>query len=231
MSDPPTLELRGVGREFRRGAGDVVRALDDVSFSLGAGESLAVMGPSGSGKSTLLSLAGALDRPTRGECRLQGRDVARLDDRALSRLRNRTVGFVFQAFHLIPQLSVAENVEAPLAYGPWPEREWRVRARACLERVGIAHRAAHRPSELSGGELQRAAIARALVSDPVLLLADEPTGNLDSATGDDIVTELLGLAQQGRAVVIVTHDAAIARRAGRQLRLRDGRVVAGEAGA
>jgi putative ABC transport system ATP-binding protein len=228
VSATATLELRGVCREFRRGSSDVVHALEDVSLSVAAGESLAVMGPSGSGKSTLLSLAGALDRPTRGECRLPGEDVAGLDDVSLSRLRNRTVGFVFQAFHLIPQLSVAENVEAPLAYGPWPEQEWRARAQACLERVGIAQRAAHRPSELSGGELQRAAIARALVTEPALLLADEPTGNLDSATGEEIVAELLGLAEQGRAVVIVTHDASIARRAGRLLRLRDGRVVTGE---
>src|SRR4029453_19063212 len=140
------------------------------------------MGPSGSGKSTLLGILGCLDRPTRGAYRLDWREVSTLPDAELSALRNRRIGFVFQSFHLIPQLTVAENVETPLLYGDIPEKEWPDRVRACLEKVGIDHRSSHRPSELSGGEAQRAAIARALVSDPQVLLADDPTGNLDTAT-------------------------------------------------
>jgi putative ABC transport system ATP-binding protein len=182
------------------------------------------MGPSGSGKSTLLSILGCLDRPTAGEYRLFGESVDTLDDVRLSRTRNRRIGFVFQSFHLIPQLSVAENVETPLLYGDVPEAEWRPRALRCLERVGLAHRADHRPAELSGGEAQRAAIARALVTEPALLLADEPTGNLDSHTGEEVASLLDALHAEGRTVVIVTHNEALGRRAERVVRLRDGRV-------
>jgi putative ABC transport system ATP-binding protein len=152
--------------------------------------------------------------------------VADLDDRSLSRLRNRAIGFVFQAFHLIPQLTVIENVETPLLYGEVPAGEWRPRARRCLERVGLGHRATHRPTELSGGEAQRAAIARALVAEPSILLADEPTGNLDTATGEEIAALLEELNAEGRTLVVVTHNEALARRSGRILRLRDGRVEA-----
>jgi putative ABC transport system ATP-binding protein len=222
------LQLSRVSKVYRRGAAEV-RALDGVSLEVGDGEWLAVMGPSGSGKSTLLGILGCLDRPTAGEYRLLGRSVAELDDVALSALRNRAIGFVFQSFHLIPQLSLLENVETPLLYGGVPESEWRARATRCLERVGLAHRGDHRPAELSGGEAQRAAVARALVTEPRLLLADEPTGNLDTGTGREILTLLEGLHREGRSIVLVTHDESMARRAGRMVRLRDGRVVGPEA--
>ena len=208
---------------YPRGATAVV-ALDGVTLRIPAGEKLAIMGPSGSGKSTLLSILGCLDRPTAGEYRLFGESVSTLDDVRLSRTRNRRIGFVFQSFHLIPQLTVAENVETPLLYGEVPEAEWRTRARRCLARVGLSHRADHRPSELSGGEAQRAAIARALVTEPALLLADEPTGNLDSHTGEEVASLLDALHAEGRTVVLVTHNEALGRRAERVVRLRDGRV-------
>ncbi len=221
---PPLVELRGVGKAFPRGTVEVT-ALREVSLSIAAGESVAVMGPSGSGKSTLLGILGCLDRPTRGEYLLDGREVSSLDDAELSTLRNRRIGFVFQSFHLIPQLTVEENVETPLLYGRVPEKEWRSRVHACLEKVGLDHRSSHRPPELSGGEAQRAAIARALVTEPQMLLADEPTGNLDSATGDEVAEVLWGLHRAGRTVVVVTHNEALAARAQRVVRLRDGRIA------
>jgi len=220
-SAPPLIELRGVGRVYRRGTSEVA-ALRGVDLEVLAGESLAITGPSGSGKSTLLSLLGCLDRPSFGEYRLGQESVGALDDHALSRLRNRTIGFVFQAFHLIPELTVAENVETPLLYGGVPPAEWRTRARRCLEKVGLGHRADHRPAELSGGEAQRAAVARALVMEPPVLLADEPTGNLDSVTGEEIAELLAALHGDGRTVIVVTHNEALARRARRVVRLRDG---------
>jgi len=224
---PPLVALRDVVREYPRGASRVV-ALAGISLEIRAGEMLAIMGPSGSGKTTLLSILGCLDRPSGGEHLFEGRSVAELADDELSRLRNRSVGFVFQAFHLIPQLSVAENVETPLLYEGAPLPEWRPRALRALERVGLVHRADHRPSELSGGEAQRAAIARALVTAPRLLLADEPTGNLDTATGEEIAALLDELNAQGATVVLVTHNEALGRRARRVLRLRDGRVESEE---
>jgi putative ABC transport system ATP-binding protein len=208
---------------YPRGHADVA-ALTDISLDIREGEKLAIMGPSGSGKSTLLSIVGCLDRPTRGEHLFEGRRVAELDDDTLSRLRNRAIGFVFQSFHLLPHLSVAENVETPLQYGERPMREWRPRALEALERVGLAPRADHRPSELSGGEAQRAAIARALVVEPRLLLADEPTGNLDTATGGEIAALLDELHAQGSTVVLVTHNETLAQRAERLVTLRDGRI-------
>lgn len=223
----PLVELRGVDKTYARGQGSV-RALSGVSLRVQRGEWVAVTGPSGSGKSTLLSLLGLLDRPTQGEYFLQGTPASALDDRAASRLRNGSVGFVFQSFHLIPELSVLENVEAPLLYGDVPEREWRERAWRCLERVGLAHRGEHRPAELSGGEAQRAAVARALVCEPALLLADEPTGNLDSATGQQVAALLEELHGEGRTVVLVTHNEALAGRSPRVVRLVDGHVVADE---
>jgi putative ABC transport system ATP-binding protein len=215
--------LRGVGKVYRRGTTDVL-ALTGVDLDLGDGESVAVMGPSGSGKSTLLAILGCLDRPTAGEYELDGRTVSELGDDTLSRVRNRTIGFVFQSFHLIPQLTVVENVEAPLLYGGESPSRWRPRALECLRRVGLLHRADHRPAELSGGEAQRAAIARALVAEPRLILADEPTGNLDSATGEEIAALLAELHREGRTVVLVTHNESLARRAQRMIRLRDGRI-------
>ena len=226
--EAPLIQLSRVSKVYRRGAAEV-RALDGVRLEVRDGEWVAVMGPSGSGKSTLLGILGCLDRPTGGEYRLEGRSVSELDDAGLSALRNRAIGFVFQSFHLIPQLSVLENVETPLLYGGVPESEWRPRAARCLDRVGLAHRGDHTPAELSGGEAQRAAIARALVTRPRLLLADEPTGNLDTQTGREIAALLEGLHREGRTIVLVTHDEAMARRAGRMVRLRDGRVVGPEA--
>ena len=220
---PPLVALRAVHRVYPRGTTEVA-ALAGVSLDVRAGEKLAIMGPSGSGKTTLLSILGCLDRPTRGEHLFEGRHVESLGDDDLSRLRNRSIGFVFQSFHLIPQLTVAENVETPLLYAAVPPAEWRPRALRALERVSLAARADHRPSELSGGEAQRAAIARALVTEPRLLLADEPTGNLDTATGDEIARLLDELHARGATVVVVTHNESLARRAGRLVRLRDGRV-------
>jgi putative ABC transport system ATP-binding protein len=222
---PPLAELREVTRVYPRGAG-AVAALAGLSLAIQEGEKLSVMGPSGSGKTTLLSILGLLDRPTHGRQLFAGREVDSLDDDALSRLRNQTIGFVFQAFHLIPQLTVAENAETPLQYGGVPEHEWRERALAALDRVGLAARADHRPNELSGGEAQRAAIARALVMRPRLLLADEPTGNLDSATGAEIADLLDELHAEGCTVVLVTHNESLGRRARRVVHLRDGRIEA-----
>lgn len=219
----PLVALRGVARVYARGRADVA-ALTDVSLDIREGEKLAIMGPSGSGKTTLLSILGCLDRPTRGEHLFEGQSVSTLDDDTLSRLRNRAIGFVFQAFHLLPHLSVVENVETPLQYGEHATGEWRSLALRALERVGLLHRADHRPSELSGGEAQRAAIARALVVEPRLLLADEPTGNLDSATGREIAGLLDELHRQGSTVVLVTHNESLAREAQRLVTLRDGRV-------
>jgi putative ABC transport system ATP-binding protein len=219
------MALAGVSKVYTRGTREVA-ALQDVSLAVRAGESVAVTGPSGSGKSTLLSILGCLDTPTRGRFALDGQDVSTLDDRALSRVRNRRIGFVFQSFHLIPQLTVAENVETPLLYSALPVALWRERALLCLGKVGLVHRAEHRPTELSGGEAQRAAIARALVCDPDVLLADEPTGNLDSATGDEIARLLGALHREGRTLVVVTHNEALAARAERIVRLRDGRLEA-----
>jgi putative ABC transport system ATP-binding protein len=224
---PPLVALRDVHRVYPRGSSAVV-ALDGVSLDVREGEKVAIMGPSGSGKTTLLSILGCLDRPTRGEYLFGGRRVEGLDDDELSRLRNRSIGFVFQSFHLIPQLTVAENVETPLLYAGAPPSEWRPRSLAALARVGLAARADHRPSELSGGEAQRAAIARALVTVPRLLLADEPTGNLDTHTGEEIASLLDELHGNGSTVVLVTHNEALARRAQRVVRLRDGRVEAEE---
>jgi putative ABC transport system ATP-binding protein len=215
--------LRDVARVYPHGSREVA-ALDGVSLEIREGDKVAVMGPSGSGKTTLLAILGFLDRPTRGAYAFEGRRVDSLDDDQLSRLRNRTVGFVFQAFHLIPQLTVVENVETPLLYGAAPPDEWRPRALEALGRVGLAARADHRPSELSGGEAQRAAIARALVTGPRLLLADEPTGNLDSATGEEIASLLDELHSRGSTIVLVTHNEALARRSRRLVRLRDGHV-------
>jgi len=215
--------LSGVHKVY--GAGSrAVHALRGVSLAVTPGRALAIMGPSGSGKSTLLAILGCLELMTNGSYVLEGADVGDLSDEQLSRLRNRTLGFVFQSFHLIPELSVVENVEIPLLYGDVPPGTWRSRALACLEQVGLADRAEHRPTELSGGEAQRAAIARALVTEPRLLLADEPTGNLDAATGRRIADLIVGLAEGERAVVIVTHNDAVAHEADRVVRLVDGAI-------
>ena len=218
---PDLIELDDVRKTHPMGAREV-HALAGVSLRVARGDYLAVMGASGSGKTTLLHLIGCLDRPTSGSVRLDGTNVAQLADDALSSLRSRRIGFVFQAFHLIPQLSVAENVELPLIYQGVERAQRAERARHMLASVGLAERCDHRPTELSGGECQRAAIARALVAEPDLLLADEPTGNLDSRTGDEIMQVLAGLHGRGVTIVLVTHDPGRAQRAQRLIEMRDG---------
>ena len=217
-----------VRREYSH-VGKVLSALDGVSLSVNRGSFVAVVGRSGSGKSTLLNLMGCLDFPTSGRLLLDGTDTQSLDDGEASRLRNRIVGFLFQSFNLIPQMSVRENVETALLYGPLPESEWRDRSERLLDRLGIIDRRDHRPGELSGGEAQRAALARALVNEPELLLADEPTGNLDSETGEDVLRLLEELVQEGRTLVLVTHDSTVAERAHRIVELSDGRLVSDSA--
>ena len=216
------LELRGVAKRYRQGS-EVVVALDDVDLDVEAGAHVALVGRSGSGKSTLLHLAGGLDSPDAGTVCVAGRDVSRMSVGERAALRRREVGFVFQFFHLLPTLTVAENVELPLLLDR--RRDDRRGVLALLERLGIGHRATHLPAQLSGGEMQRAAIARALVTKPQLLLAYEPTGNLDSATGELVLDTLLEAVEDaGVALVLVTHDEAAAARAGTVLRLRDGRI-------
>jgi putative ABC transport system ATP-binding protein len=230
VAAPPLVRLEGVSRSYRMGTGEL-EALRDVSMSVERGEYLALMGPSGSGKSTLMHVAGCLDRPTRGRCWLDGAPVEELSDEALSELRNRRIGFVFQAFHLIPQLSILENVEAPLVYAGLSRVRRAERAKEVLGSVGLGGRLRHRPNELSGGECQRVAIARALVCHPDLVLADEPTGNLDRRTGEEILQLLEGLQRQGVTLVLVTHDLEKAVRARRILRMEDGCIVGEHAGA
>jgi putative ABC transport system ATP-binding protein len=220
----PFIEAIDVAKVYPRPGDDLV-ALDSVSLAVERGSFLAIVGPSGSGKSTLLNLLGFLDQPTSGQIFLEGQDVAGLDDRTASRARNERIGFLFQSFNLIPQMSVVENVETALLYSRQPEKDWRKRALGLLERLGILDRASHRPGELSGGEAQRAALARALVNDPDLILADEPTGNLDSRTGDEVLDLLAGLVDEGRTLVLVTHDTDVTRRAERVVELRDGRMT------
>jgi putative ABC transport system ATP-binding protein len=206
--------------------GVTVPALRGVSFTIDAGDYVAIIGPSGSGKSTLMHLLGGLDRPTSGKLLIGGRDVAGLDPRDLARLRNETIGFVFQSFHLLARTSAVDNVALPLVYRGVRAAERRRRAAAMLERVGLGHRLDHRPNQLSGGEQQRVAIARALVTDPQVLLADEPTGNLDTRNGQAVLALLEALnREQGVALVVVTHDREVAARAGKQIVMRDGEIV------
>jgi putative ABC transport system ATP-binding protein len=218
------MQLSGIRRDYLVGA-ETVHALDGVDLTIDAGEYVSIMGPSGSGKSTLLNVLGLLDRPTSGTYRLQGEDVSNLDDNALAANRQRHIGFIFQFFHLIPRLTALENVELPLVLTGAAPRVRRERAARILDSVGLKARIDHRPDQLSGGERQRVAIARAIVMQPSFLLADEPTGNLDSRSGGEIMQILEQLNREGIALLIVTHDPAIGGRAKRHLTLRDGKIV------
>jgi len=218
------IRLENVSKVYRTERVETL-ALDNVNLEVESGEFLAVMGPSGCGKSTLLNLMGLLDAPSDGAVELDGAPVGRFGDRRLARLRNEKIGFIFQQFHLIPDLSVTDNVEIPLLYRRMSNRERRRRALDALERVGLSSRVHHFPTQLSGGQQQRVAIARAIVGDPKVVLADEPTGNLDSQMGDEVMEILDELNQDGTTVVMVTHDQRLAQRTGRTVRLFDGRQV------
>jgi putative ABC transport system ATP-binding protein len=203
-----------------------VHALQDVSLEVQQGEFVAIVGPSGSGKSTMMNIVGCLDRPSGGVYRLAGTAVASLDDDGLARLRSRTIGFVFQSYNLLPRTSALDNVATGLLFQGVGRRERVARATAALERLGLGDRLDHEPSELSGGQQQRVAVARAIVTDPAIVLADEPTGNLDSASGQDVLAVLRALHATGRTIVLITHDVDVAASAGRQIHIRDGRVAA-----
>ena len=220
---PEVIRLEDVSRVYLVGSSEV-RALDGVSLRIRAGEFVALMGPSGSGKSTLLNVIGCLDRPTSGAYFLDGEPVQALSEDRLAEVRRRTMAFIFQAYHLVPRMTAERNVELPLILSGVEPRERRERARAALESVGLGGRARHRPDQLSGGERQRVAIARAMVTKPRVLLADEPTGNLDSRTGAEIVAILESLNAGGLTIALVTHDPGVASHAGRLLRMRDGRL-------
>ena len=217
------VRLEDVYRIYQMGSEEVY-ALNGVSLELKVGSFWALMGPSGSGKSTMLNLLGCLDRPTRGRYILEGADVSEMDDNELSDFRLRRLGFIFQSFHLIPQLTVRENIELPLFYLGWEAERAASRAAELAEKVGLGHRLGHRPSELSGGQQQRVAIARALSNDPAIIMADEPTGNLDSATGEQIMHLLRELNEQGKTIIMVTHEPDIAMNARQRLHMRDGKV-------
>jgi putative ABC transport system ATP-binding protein len=221
------LQLEHVGRTFRMD-GIAVHALRDVTVSIAAGEMVAIVGPSGSGKSTLMNILGCLDRPTDGRYAIAGREVGTLTDDQLAALRSRTIGFVFQGYNLLPGTTALENVATPLLYQGVGRGERQRRAEAALERLGLSDRLGHEPTQLSGGEQQRVAIARALITDPEVILADEPTGNLPVHQGEEVMAILQQLNAGGRTIVLITHNPDVARVAGRRIHLRDGEVVAGE---
>ena len=224
MSQPPVIQIKGLTKVFQTEEIET-HALAGIDLEIDSGECLAIIGPSGSGKTTLLAILGLMDRPTSGELSWRGEPMGVFDDAALSQLRNQQVGFIFQTFNLIGDLSVEQNVELPLVYRRLPRRERRERVAAALERVGMSHRARHRPGQLSGGQQQRVAVARALVGEPAILLADEPTGNLDSVNGESIMKLIEELHRSGSTICMVTHNLEFARRARRTVRLADGRIV------
>jgi putative ABC transport system ATP-binding protein len=225
MDEKPILEVRDVTKHYRMGS-EVVRALDGVSLTIRTGEYVAIMGASGSGKSTLLNILGCMDLPTSGEYYLGGQEVSRLSPSQLAQVRGRRIGFVFQTFELLPRATALKNVELPLVYAR--ARNRRQRALEALGRVGLSDRMYHRPNQLSGGQRQRVAVARALAQAPDILLADEPTGNLDSKTGHEILTLFDRLHEDGQTIVLVTHDINIAHRCGRIVRISDGKIIADE---
>jgi putative ABC transport system ATP-binding protein len=221
------IEVEGISKTYTRGEHGVVQALKSISFRIAAGEFVVVRGASGSGKSTLLNILGCLDLPTAGSYRLGGEDVARYSDSQLARVRNAKIGFIFQSFNLLPRTTAVENVEIPMVYDRGLVD--RKRALGVLDRVGLAARASHFASELSGGEQQRVAVARALINNPALILADEPTGNLDLVAGREVMGLLTDLYKEGRTILLVTHDDAVAAYAAREILLRDGSVVSDKA--
>mgnify|MGYP001094544039 CR=1 FL=1 len=223
MAEEPLIVVTALHRHFRMGR-ETVRALDGVSLRVRQGEFWGISGPSGSGKSTLLYLLGGLDHPTSGTIRVRGEEITALDDNGLAGFRRRSVGFVFQMFNLIPTMTALQNVEFPMLFARTDGAARRERARALLERVGLSDRLNHRPTELSGGQQQRVAIARSLVNTPDIILADEPTGNLDSRSGADIMAVLRQLNEEGRTIILVSHDPAVIAATGRHMRLHDGRI-------
>jgi putative ABC transport system ATP-binding protein len=223
------IEIRDLAKIYRMGE-ETVAALAGVSLSIERGEHTAIIGPSGSGKSSLMNILGGLDRPTRGTYRFEGEDVGEMDDDSLADFRSRRIGFVFQSFQLLPRLSALQNVELPMVYAGLLPAERRERAAAMLERVGLGSRMGHRPTQLSGGQQQRVAIARALANAPDLLLADEPTGALDSQTGQDVLALFHQLNAEGLTILIVTHDHDVAAQAGRRVTFRDGLIVSDDKG-
>ena len=224
------IRLVEVSRNFQVGS-EEIQALREISLTVGRGEYVSIMGPSGSGKSTLLNIIGLLDRPSSGRYLMNETDVTLLDDRQQADFRKRNIGFVFQFFHLVPRLTALKNVELPLVLASVPPAEREERAMKMLESVGLAHRSGHRPSELSAGQRQRVAIARAAITKPAVLLADEPTGNLDTRSGREIISLLEKLNEKGMTLIVVTHDPYLGRRARRQITLVDGRITSDHAGA